>query len=261
LKYKNDHLNVFLAFIVLFIFFPINAAHADGARLSTIQIGATARLTAVIPQDPCGKHKSGSTSDREVVGFFIDIHPIDDDGVRRTKMGKPLRASIKDATITEVKISGNDKTDFYEDPNNYAPSNWEQFVPMNRDFKFNSSFTFTPNDTASIIVDNVKIFEPGRVTITFALLEPTGVYCLANAKTIVTIGGSTSNTPIPTYTPSTPSPTLIPTTSIESTMIPTVKVLNDKVEIENNLNTENKSIIQTVFNWLKSIFSGKDSNS
>lgn len=163
---------------------------ADGVQFSTTQVGSTATFTSQLPADPCGTHKLGETKTRTVVGFIIDAHPIDDDGVVRVQFGRPVRADLSNAQIANITIAGKQITDFQEDQNIYSAQNWKDFVPFQRTYKLSSPIEFTPQDTASITVSNVAIKEKGRINPWFGLQEQNGIYCLGSKYTILTLGES-----------------------------------------------------------------------
>lgn len=256
LKYKNNLLKIILALLVLFICLPINAVYADGARLSTTKVGEVARFTAEIPTDPCGKHKTGATSDREVVGFSFSIFPLNDKGYVSIKQGKPLRVDVSQATVSEIYIKGQKITDYHEDMERYSVSNGADFIAMSRDYDLNSSTTFTPQDTASIVVDNVKILEAGPVKMSFSLLEPKGVFCLGSGWTVIDIGQSISTPTVALNTPITTKSVAIPTEKLDITEQPPISLNPTGGTSDHKTEpSTNKSIIEVIIDWIRNIFS------
>lgn len=230
---------------------------ADGVQFSTTQLGSTATFTSQLPADPCGTHKLGETKTRTVVGFIIDAHPIDEDGVVRVEFGKPVRADLSNAQISNITIAEKQITDFQEDQSIYSAQNWKDFVPFQRTYKLSSPIEFTPQDTASITVTNVAIKEKGRINPWFGLQESTGVYCLSSKYTILGLG---ENVAIPTPTLQAQQqeikPIEPPDKSVKgistSTKVQPEPLQNKPINISE---MNNNSPIKNFLNFLKKLFS------
>lgn len=240
-----------IVFLIALFFFSIREAYADGIQLSSTTVGTIATFTSQIPSDPCGTHKLGETKTRTVVGFHISTTPFNrgDDHVMRIVNEK--RADLTDAVVSNFSISGRTITDFKENPDDYSPLNWQDFIHYSRTFNLNTPIEFTPQDTASITVTKVKITNKGTINPEFALLESNGQFCLGSKYTEITIGG-TSAKPSPTFPP---KPIISPTKSFPPTkeiiITPTIVKVNATPALNSKtLHKANKSI----FYYIKEFF-------
>ena len=242
-----------LAFFIILFFLLGRKAYADGVQLSSTSVGSTATLTSQLPADPCGVHKLGETKNRTVVGFAIATTPFNmgDDQVMRIVNEK--RADLTNAVVSDFTISGRKITDFKSNPVDYSTLNWQDFIHYNRTFNLNTPIEFTPQDTASIVVSNVKISNKGTIKPEFALLEPKGQFCLGAKYTILTIGESQKTlqtvTVNPAITKKIPSPDLVHDQSTLSiTIAPTKSTTNYKKPIKSV--EKDLSPFEQIVNWL-----------
>lgn len=237
-------------FLVLFLLLP-DEIFADGIQLSSTKVGTTATFTGQIPADPCGVHKLGETKNRTVVGFVVDTTPFNmgDDQVMRILNEK--RADLTDAIVSDFTISGRKITDFKSSPEDYSTLNWQDFIHSRRTFILSSPIEFTPQDSASITVSNVKIINKGTINPEFVLLEPNGQFCLGAKYTILTLGESQKALPkVAEISPTIkklPSPSLVPSKSASS-LTPTkaATIQNKPIKsVEKEL-----SPIEKIMKWL-----------
>ncbi len=241
--------------VVFFVVFSPKHIYADGVQLSTTQVGSIATFTSQLPADPCGVHKLGETKTRTVVGFIIATTPFEmgDDKVMR--IVNERRADLTDATIWNITIAGQQITDFVEDPDTLKVTNLKDFIHSHRTFKLNSPIEYSPLDTASIMVTNVKISAKGKIQAWFGLQEPTGIYCLSSMQSIITIGDVA-----PTGVPFQGKNTIVPT-KIQTKLTPTLVISPTHIKtdpsaqkIQINTKSENTSILDNILEFIKKIF-------
>ncbi len=170
---------------------------------------------------------------------------------------KSVKADLSNAQIAELIIAGQKITDFYEDPDRLSATNIGLFLPFHRVYKLKAPIIFTPQDTASIKVNNVKISESGKILPWFGLDEPNGIFCLSTKHTIISLGSKVSalkptfiqqkKTVEPTKISAThaPSSTIAPTRPEQKT----VRKNAEKIEKKSN------SPIQSLLQWINTIFS------
>lgn len=267
-------LKVFLTqiFLLLFLLLP-GQIFADGVQLSTTQVGSTATFTSQLPADPCGAHKLGETKTRTVVGFIIATTPFEmgDDKVMR--IVNERRADLTDATIWSITIAGKQITDFVVDPDTLKVTNWKDFIHSHRTYKLSSPIEYSPQDTASIVVTNVKISAKGTIQAWFGLQEPTGIYCLSSIQSVITLGESqkaqstnliaTNKAPSPNVSAN-KSPTVHSTISPKihvptTTILPKITGTNNNVLGQNiNEDSEKKvSPLAFLFQLIEKLFGRK----
>lgn len=241
--------------VVFFVVFSPKHIYADGIQLSSTTVGTIATFTSQIPADPCGVHKLGDTRTRTVVGFAIATRPFNrgDDQVMRIVNEK--RADLTDAVVSDFTINGIKITEFKSNPEDYASLNWQDFIHYRRTFNLSTPIEFTPQDTASIVVTNVKISNKGTINPEFALLESNGQFCLGSKYTEITIGGFT-----PTGVPFKAKNTIVPT-KIQTKLTPTqtispthIKKVPSVQKVQINTKSENASILENILEFIKKIF-------
>jgi len=236
--------------LILYLVLP-GQIFADGVQLSSTSIGTTATLTAQIPQDPCGVHKLGETKNRTVSGFKIATTPfyMSEDGIMILVNEK--RADLTDAIVTNFTISGRKITDFKSNPEDYSPLNWQDFIHVRRTFTLDAPIEFTPQDSASIAISNVKIVNKGKIRLAFSLLEPTGQFCLGARTKDLTIGEAQETlsvaSSITKEVEKKPSPSRIPTWSI-----PTLKATESAAinSVPNKFVEKDLSPLEKIMKWL-----------
>lgn len=179
----------------MFLSVLLHPAYAS-VSLSTTQVGATARLTAFIPSDPCGTFKLGETRTRTIEGFYVSVGSVMNyqGGANYYVDGNVVRVNLRDAIVTQFLIN-NSPVSFHVQPIPPNCLNCEDFLSQGRQFDLESPREFTPQDTASIIVDNIKIVDAGKVRVGFSLIEPTGVYCLHSGTNILDVGVAQASVP------------------------------------------------------------------
>ena len=246
-----------ISILIISFFFSshIRLSYADGIQLSSTTVGTIATFNSQIPADPCGVHKLGDTRTRTVVGFHISTTPFNrgDDQVMRIVNEK--RADLTDAVVSNFSISGRTITDFKENPDDYSPLNWQDFIHYSRTFNLNTPIEFTPQDTASITATNVKISNSGTINPEFALLESNGQFCLGSKYTEITIGRASAK-PLPTFQPKTIlSPTKMVQPTQEDVSTPTVvKISTTQVDHTKTVLKANKSILDYIKDFFRNFF-------
>lgn len=253
-KISSQILILILPFLIL-PWIAVSPIYADGVQLSSTQVGSTAMYTAQIPRNPCVKFNLGEGKNKTVVGFDYSAFGVDAAGVMS---GNVIILDLSQSKVAQVTIAGKTISDFTLDPSYSQISNANESKRQQVRYKLNTPMEFTTSDTASIVVENVKVVSEGKVMLVFGLGEPTGSYCLHSGWTALSIG---SNQIVTSPTPSlqknlsstnlTIGPTVIQATKTNETPVPSISKVNVEEEV---MKKKTSSVIQKFIDFLKLLF-------